>query len=131
MCMKTFKKVERLCSNNLITSLFVLGKGVMSYPFSVRWKFCEAALIPFQSQVLITVSKKRFKHAVDRNRIKRLGRECYRLNKSELYELLQTKDCKIIFSISYIHSDILDYRTLQKKYLKMLSLLKNDIEKQQ
>ncbi len=125
----TFRKYERLCSCKLIDTLFDSGYRIMVYPFSVYWCVCETTTIPSQTQVLIGVSKRKFKHAVDRNKIKRLIRECFRLHKQELYIYLIENNCKILVSINYIHGEIPSYSFLEKKYLKMLTLLKDDIRR--
>jgi len=76
----SFSKKEKLKSKKLIERLFVEGKNVSSYP--VKLIYLETTL-PFDVaiQAGVTVPKKNFKSAVKRNRIKRLLRESYRLNK--------------------------------------------------
>lgn len=72
-------KKERLCSRKAIDALFA-GTGSMSlsvYPIRAIFKHTEEA----GYRVLVSVSKKRFRHAVDRNRVKRQLREQYRLHK--------------------------------------------------
>ncbi len=79
---------------------------------------------PFQAQVLFSVSKKRFKRAVDRNRIKRISRELYRLNKQEcLYNHLDTANKKIVLSLAYIGKELPEYHFAEKKMLKLLKQL--------
>ncbi|GAA4365305.1 hypothetical protein GCM10023185_35510 [Hymenobacter saemangeumensis] len=81
-----FPKEEHLCRKKLIDELF--GKQSSSfgvYPLRIVWlKSPEPTTAP--PQVLISVSKRIFKRAVDRNRLKRLIREAYRLNKYRLLE---------------------------------------------
>lgn len=75
-------KKERLCSRKAIDALFA-GAGSMSlsvYPIRAIFKHTEEA----ETRVLVSVSKKRFRHAVDRNRVKRQLREQYRLHKDML-----------------------------------------------
>ncbi len=75
-------KRERLCSRKTIDALFT-GAGSMSlsvYPIRAVYKYTEEAGI----RILVSVSKKRFRHAVDRNRVKRQLREQYRLHKDTL-----------------------------------------------
>ena len=78
---RTFRKIERLCSKKVIDALFTGGNKSFS-AFPLRVVYMERS--EPGAQVLISVSKRRFKHAVDRNRIKRQIREAYRLNKDIL-----------------------------------------------
>src|SRR5580698_8922914 len=95
----TFTKEERLCNKKLIHELFHKGSSFLCYPFKVSW-LAVAEPQQFPAQVLLSVSKKRFKHAVDRNLLKRRIREAYRLGKQQnLYTGLQEADARIIFSI--------------------------------
>ena len=73
------KKTERLCSKKAIDSLFngTDSKSLSAYPIRVVYRHTEEAGF----RILVSVSKKRFRHAVDRNRVKRQLREAYRLNK--------------------------------------------------
>ena len=77
----TFKKSERLCSKRYIKYLFAKGEKILVFPFSVYWCVCVNEDIPAPAQVMISVSKRKMKHAVDRNHTKRVIRECYRLHK--------------------------------------------------
>jgi ribonuclease P protein component len=119
----TFKKEERLCNKTLIAELYRSGSSFLCYPFRLTW-LLAAAPLPSQAQVLIAVPKKRYKHAVDRNLIKRRTREAYRLQKDQhLYQPLQFQQKQIIFSINYIGKEIAEYGFMQKKMLKLLTQL--------
>ncbi|MDB5157216.1 MAG: ribonuclease protein component [Mucilaginibacter sp.] len=127
--MYTFKKEERLCNKKLIDELFHSGSSFLCYPFKASW-----LLIPGEQQVpaqiLFSVSKKRFKRAVDRNVIKRRMREAYRLNKQQqLYELLFATDKRIVFSVGYIGKEIAPYELIEKKMLKLLIQLNAELAK--
>ncbi|HEY1053524.1 ribonuclease P protein component [Emticicia fontis] len=104
---KTFKKNERLCSLKIIGSLFdrknSANEGVFAYPIRVVCKPSEEAL----TQVLFSVPKRQFKHAVDRNLIRRRMKEAYRLNK----ELL-SKPYYITFI--YVGKVIENYAVIEK-----------------
>ena len=123
--MYTFCKQERLCSKKLIDTLFQSGHRFMAYPYSVHWMLCPSGTLPanIPAQVLIATSKKKFHHAVDRNRVKRLTRECYRTHKPKLYEYLGSQGIAIAISINYIHNEILDYHTLHHKFDRLTDSL--------
>ena len=81
------KKTERLCSKKAIDALFTGtdSKSLSAYPIRIVYRHTEEAGI----RILVSVSKKRFRHAVDRNRVKRQIREAYRLNKHRLDDIAQ------------------------------------------
>lgn len=97
----------------------------MAFPYSVRWMTCPKGTLPagVRAQVLIGTSKKKFHHAVDRNRVKRLTRECYRLHKPQLLDALEASDKEIVLAINYIHNEILDFNVLQHKMDKLTAAL--------
>ena len=64
------------------------------------------------ARVMVSVSKKKFKKAVDRNRIKRLMRESYRLNKSELIRFATENNLKIHLSFQYISDEIPEFNAV-------------------
>ncbi len=127
LCMKaTLKKSERLSSKKVIGSLFDKGsentKSVFLYPFRVSYFLQELSnenTEPTLPQMLISVSKRYFKHAVDRNLVKRRTREAYRLNKSIL---LQKKDSPLPASIAfvYIGKKIEDFAKIEKSMKSIL-----------
>jgi ribonuclease P protein component len=127
--MHTFKKEERLCNKKLIDELFHSGSSFLCYPFKVSWLSADdAQIVP--AQILFAVSKKRFKRAVDRNLIKRRMREAYRLNKQEqLYTTLNTAEKRIVLSVGYISKEIADYSFIEKKMLKLLLQLNQQLVK--
>ena len=127
--MYTFKKEERLCNKKLIDTLFHNGSSFLCYPFKVSWLAVDEPLL-FPAQVLFSVSKKRFKRAVDRNLIKRRIREAYRLYKQQyLYSTLQDTEKKIIFSVGFIGKEISSYELIDKKMLKVLNELSGVVGK--
>ena len=125
----TFTKEERLCNKKLIDELFHNGSSFLCYPFKVSWLIvADQQSVP--AQVLFSVSKKRYKRAVDRNLIKRRIREAYRLHKQQyLYSPCIEGDKKIVFSIGYIGKEIAAYEFIEKKLLKLLNQLSEQIAK--
>lgn len=91
----SFPKHEKLKSLKLIRALFATGQAVKSYP--IKLVFLP---LPAQTswQVGVSVSKRQFKKAVDRNFIKRLLREAYRLNKHQIKEV-----CKHPYAMMIIY----------------------------
>jgi ribonuclease P protein component len=119
--MYTFKKEERLCNKRLLEELFHKGSSFLCYPFRVSWRLADAAqAVPVQ--VVFPVPKKRYKHAVDRNLIRRRMREAYRLHKQQnLYEFLNQANIKLTLSLSYIGKEIEPYQLMEKKMLKLFT----------
>ena len=105
----TFRKEERLSKEKHIQELFDKGSSFYLFPFKVFILPNPDPAFPVH-QVLISVSKKLFPRAVDRNLIKRRIRESYRLQK----ELLPEKPKRIIGFV-YTHKEILLFDELKRK----------------
>ena len=127
--MYTFKKEERLCNKKLIEQLYHNGSSFLCYPYKVTWLITES-VETFPAKVVFSVPKKRFKHSVDRNQIKRRMREAYRLNKqATLYSFLLEQNKSIALSLGYVAKDIIPFDVAQKKMIKLLGQLCVEIAK--
>ena len=115
----TFKKEERLSSKKLIDELFNSGSSFYLQPLKVLLleKKIEST---FPAQILITVSAKNFPSAVDRNKIKRLIRESFRLNKHLLYDGLNFKNKKLLIAIIYSSKKIEPFSLIEEKVVASL-----------
>lgn len=109
---QTFKKQEKLKKRKLIEQLFNEGKSISAFPVKLIYLELEHNS-PYKIQTGVSASKRNFKKAVDRNRIKRLLREVYRKNKYLIYESEHTK--KHIFMFIYLGKRELDYHSLEDK----------------
>jgi len=126
----TLGKLERLKSRKLIEKLFAEGKSVKKFP--LRMVFLQTShTSTFPMQAGFSVPKRNFKRAVDRNRLKRLLRETYRLRKEILYTKLEKPT---ICMISYIGKEEISFEEMYSKMTILLQLLlketKNTNEKQ-
>ena len=122
----TFKKEERLCSKKVIDQLFLNGSSFLIFPLKVV--FLETSLPGvFPAQAGFSVSKKIFKRAVHRNRIKRLMREAYRLNKHELYRQLENRQLALFFI--FVGKELTDFKTVDKAIKKSLHRISAQINK--
>lgn len=111
----TFKKLEKLKSKKKIEQLFLEGSSVTAFPLRLMYlqtSFKDGANI----KIGVSVSKRNFKKAVDRNRIKRLMREAYRLNKNSYFNNITTQYALMIL---YIGTDKPKFKTLETK-MKLL-----------
>jgi len=114
-----FPKEEKLKSKKLIDELFSSGKSVKAFPLVMIYKQSDL----YEGVVLkagFSVSRKKFKRAVDRNKVKRRMREAYRLNKAEILSGLNHQYSVMFICIA---SEIPPYREVEKAVIKLLSSL--------
>jgi len=114
---------ERLKSKKIIQQLFDEGKSVSQNGFALIY-FPVALQTVFPAQAGFSVPKRNFKRAVDRNRIKRLIREAYRLNKTELYQKLSEATKQLAMMWVYKGQSMPDYPVVEQAVLGCLKKLK-------
>jgi len=116
---QSFPKREKLKSKKLIEILFSEGKSISVYP--IKLVYLKTALeAEVHIQAGVTVSKRNFKNAVSRNRIKRLLRESYRLNKHLVFNILEED---YTFMFLYLGKEMPVYHDLEKKMITIFQKL--------
>ncbi len=110
----TYPKHEKLKSRKQIEKLFTEGKSVSKYPLRLVFMKTENSENPFQ--ISVSVSKKYFKKAVDRNYFKRVLRETYRLNQHLLKENLNESYSFMFF---YQSKDRLSFEEINQKTIEL------------
>ena len=116
----TFRKEEKLCSQKLMGELFLSGNSLLCYPLRIVWKKFEVLPSEYPAQVGFSVPKRLFRRAVDRNRLKRLLRESYRLQKHLLYDVLNQSGTRIALMFVYIATEELPYSKVEPAVSKAL-----------
>tara|TARA_B100000780_G_scaffold73554_1_gene49368 strand:- start:2769 stop:3176 length:408 start_codon:yes stop_codon:yes gene_type:complete len=125
----TFKKSERLKSVIAMNRAFSEGSKVVRFPFLVRYTHTTFEA-DFPYQIATTVSKRRFKRAVDRNRIKRLMREAWRLEKPRLTSNWEKGGDQHAIVFVYIGKEIPTFDECQNNICKIVDvLIKHPIER--
>ena len=119
----TFKKEERISSKKEIGFLFENGSSFTSYPFRIIFCTKETSESP-RFSILVSVSKRKFKRAVKRNKVKRLLRESYRLNKFILQGIEKEKCPGLYIGFLFIGHDMPDYKQTEAAMIKALSSLR-------
>lgn len=120
--LRLYKK-EKLCSLTAIDILFTRREGNVctSFPLRAVWRINDKRTNK-NAQFLASIPKKRFKHAVDRVKLRRRVREAYRLNRQHL-----SCDENIALDIAFIYigSSIVKYDEIEKAMIKLLQKVSN------
>lgn len=112
----TLDKDKRLKSRKLIEEIFTSGKTLKKYPLRVVYTRSDSDTLEFK--IGVSVSKKKFKKAVDRNLIKRRMREAFRINQSQL-----NSPQKLNLMIIYTSDQILTFEQIQQATITLLDWL--------
>ena len=115
MMTASFPKYEKLCGKHAVELLYKEGKRFVAWPLRV----CYMESADSVNQVLIWAPKSLFKHAVDRNHMRRLMREAYRLNK----HILCTENKYYHLAFNYIDKQTQDFHVIEKAMKKALQRL--------
>jgi ribonuclease P protein component len=112
----SFPKNEKLKSKKLIEQLFIEGKSINQFPLKLiylKTVFNDGSIV----KTGVIAPKKNFKSAPDRNRIKRLLREAYRLNKPLFFNNIEGN---FAFMILYLDKEIPNYQLVEEKMRGLL-----------
>lgn len=120
----TLSKAEKLKSRKAIDSLFRGGLSLHVPP--VRLLYCKEEGLTGTIKVGVTASKRSFRKAVDRNRLKRLLREAYRLQKDEPSEWIKGKGFSLHLFLVYTSRDIVCFADICTTVKKLLHRMIND-----
>lgn len=142
----TFSKHERLTKKKEIEALFSSGKSFSQFPFRVVYKIKKEEEKEYSTKpgspsllerelggrgvrIAVSVPKKKIKLAVNRNRIKRLVREAWRLNKNLLIEQCKKSETSIDLLLIYTGTLNPEFTLIQSKIVLILQRLKPEIQK--
>ena len=115
-----FKKEDKLKSRKAIDAVFKEGKSFSNYPLKVIWLSDNSRET---LQAAVGVSSRNFKKATDRNRIKRLMREAYRLQKAILQDHLQARERNLSVFFLYVGKELPLYPLIHEKMATALNRL--------
>ena len=126
-------KGERLYLREEIERLYDRGRSFVSYPIRVVW-LAEPLATHFpgeqaQVAVMTSVAKRRFKHAVDRNRIKRMTRSAYRLHKTPLWQAATQHHCTVRLALQSVAKTMPTYSELEQAVERAIARIVKEIDK--
>ncbi|MGM9806297.1 MAG: ribonuclease P protein component [Candidatus Aphodosoma sp.] len=129
----TLPKAKHLCSETAIARLYAVGRAFIVFPIRVVYRTGQRATAEDAThtdceprptvRVLFSVPKKRFRHAVDRNRYRRLMREAYRHHQSALVDELDRNNMVLDISFMAVHNVMPTYRDTEKSMVRIIEKL--------
>lgn len=113
-------KDEKLCSRTAVNLLFEEGHSLMAFPLRAAYRLRPRGDHPVQ--FLISIPKKRIRHAVDRVTLRRRTREAYRLTRHELLlDRLSQADCGVDIAFVYLDKGVAPYSVIHEKMTSLLT----------
>lgn len=127
---KTFNKNQRLTGKKVVSEIFAKKDQVSAFPVKGFYDIKSKAETNGESFLRfgISVPKKKFKRAVDRNHIKRLVKEAIRLNKTFLTESVYNQKIGVNIMVICYFDEIPDYITVEEKIKSLLDRLGKRLE---
>ena len=118
----TLSKEERICSKKLINELFT-GNGRSMTAFPLRVVFMKRTIVDDQPRaaILVSVPKRYFKHAVDRNRVKRQVREAFRRNKSIITQNLTDDHEAVAMAFVWLTDEKFPSSEVENRMVRLLT----------
>jgi len=124
----TLPKTERLYLRDAVSELFAKGSSFMVFPYRIIYRVLPEEDPQVARVAIMTVApKKRFKHAVDRNHVKRLSREAYRIAKLPLIAQCELQHKKLAFAMLYCDNKFLSFEETQHRMHKILKTLNQKV----
>lgn len=119
-------KDERLYLREAISELFAKGSSFTVFPYRIIYHVLPEDDPQVARVAIMTIApKKKFKHAVDRNHVKRLTREAYRINKLPLIEAFENAHKKLQIAFIYNDNRHITFQETESKIVKSIKLVIN------
>ncbi len=118
-----FSKKEKLKSRKAIEQLFQTRQSVHVFPLRLIWRKLDFPLSQSPAQFAVSVPKRTFPKAVDRNRIKRVIREVYRLNKAAFYTALPKEEGQFGCMFLYTGKRPPTFTEIEKSLKKLIKII--------
>ena len=120
-----FCKEERLCNRKTIDFLFTANDKIKftEFPFMVIAKESVNDNQKFPAQMMVSVSKRKIRLAVNRNLMKRRMKEAYRLHKNDFYKALKSQNKELILCFIFLGNKPVPYESIEQKIIVLLNRL--------
>jgi ribonuclease P protein component len=126
----TLRKDEKLCSRTAVDMLFGEGKSLMAFPLRAAYRLRPRGEHPVQ--FLISIPKKRIRHAVGRVALRRRVREAYRLNRRELLQApLEQSGWGVDIAFVYLDTNQAPYSVINERMVSLLTRIAQAAAQQQ